>query len=257
MRIKQEITEIALKEYRAMISRFGKIQTAPFVEAVNTILGICSGDLGLSTRKTLWTLMRKTKFICSEIGSVENFTYDPSKAIRKFLQEHPTCTKLVLACGHFLPSSICEDTLYTKREASCGMCDKAPHLGEMTMSLEARDTPDITADVKDPRFWNAIPDGRFDTISDDSLGWISVVEKLTDRPITDAYRRKPPNIDTSKTVLDEVYRALKSKGEFIISVASEDSAKAAVERMKEYTKFKYLKTNRVSDVILDVVFEKQ
>lgn len=257
MKEKRDAVELALKEYKSMISRVGKIQTAPFVEIANSILSISCGDSGLSTKKILWELMKKTGFIRSSIDCVENFMYSPFQITKNFLKENQTFRKLVIACGHFLSSRICEDILYTRREASCGMCDKAPHLEEITMSLQARDNPDILADVCDTRFWDAIPDLHFDSISDDSLGWICVMNNLTDAPFTDVHRRKLPNIDTSRRVLDEVYRTIKPKGQFIISVASESSVQPAKEKMAEEKKFKYLRTDKVSDTIFDVIFEKQ
>lgn len=178
-----------VKAYNAYIETMGPKREWKFKGYIDNLLGIVKANTSLASleasleeKQDIFTLLKKSGFLKTEIETVKDFEYTPLFPVLHFMENHPTISTLVLGCGHHLHSEV-SDQLNIQREAFCGVCNLTPnhHLDDFAISLLAYDIPDVVCDMNDPRLWEVLKtkEGGWKKIAEHSMYNFGILEDRT------------------------------------------------------------------------------
>lgn len=156
--------------YNEFVTQSGPWRDWLFKDFVNNLLGIPEPNTtnDLAEREAIFTILKSTEFLITDIESVQQFSYNPIFPIYHFLQTNPTPDTLILGCGHHIDRDV-PYRLDQPLEAYCGMCNLTQcHQGELTIALAAGDIPDVVADMHDKRIW--------DILKENPEGWKKIAD---------------------------------------------------------------------------------
>ncbi len=147
-----------VETYNEFVTTMGTIRKWKFEDYISCLLGIPTrySDDGMAEKEKIFTLLKTSGFLRTDIRSVKKFKYDPTFPVLHFMENHPQTSNLVLGCGHHIHQDIVYD-LNLPQESFCGCCNVTKfHLGDFTIALSAQDICDVIADMHDKRIWDIL-----------------------------------------------------------------------------------------------------